>query len=190
MATTSTTNNPDNVTYGKPKVGGSIFIAPVGATLPTDATTALDAAFQNAGYCSDDGLENEYKIDTDTVKAWGGDVVLTVDKGREDKFSFTMIESMKPEALKMVFGDSNVTGALASGIKVDVSASDLVPHSYVFELIAKGSILHRIVVPSATLSDLDKITYKDDDAVGFNVTLTASADSNGKTHYEYYSKGA
>jgi hypothetical protein len=183
-------NNADNVTYGKPKVGGSIFVAPVGTALPTDATTALDAAFKNAGYCSDDGLENEYKIDTDTVKAWGGNVVLNVDKGREDNFSFTMIESLRPDALKMVFGDDNVTGELASGIKLDVNASDLVPHSYVFELIAKGGILHRIVVPNATLSDLDKITYKDDDAVGFNVTLTASADKSGNTHYEYYSKGA
>ncbi len=190
MATNTDVNNVNNVTYGKPKVGGSVFVAPTGTTLPTDATTVLDAAFKNAGYCSDDGIENEYKIDTENVKAWGGDVVLVADKGREDKFAFTLIETLKDEALKIVFGDSNVTGDLSSGIGVNISAYDLVPHAYVFELIAKGGILHRIVVPNATLSDLDKITYKDNAAVGFGITLTASADKNGKTHYEYYSKGA
>ena len=34
--------NVENVTTGKPKVGGAVYRAPVGTTLPTDATTALN----------------------------------------------------------------------------------------------------------------------------------------------------
>lgn len=183
-------NDSKNVTYGKPKVGGAVFVAPLGSKLPTDATSPLDASFKCLGYCSDDGLENEYKIDTDNVKSWGGDVVLNVDKGREDKFSFTLIESINIEVLKVVFGYDNVSGSIDAGISVKVNSKELDECSYVFDLIAKGGVLHRIVVSIATLSDLDKITYKDNDAVGYGVTLMAMADTNGNTHYEYFSKGA
>ena len=36
----------ENVTTAKPKIDGAIYSAPKGTTLPTDAKTALDAAFK------------------------------------------------------------------------------------------------------------------------------------------------
>lgn len=65
------TNNSANVTAGTPKVGGAFFHAPLGTDLPTDANTALDTAFKNLGYISEDGLTESTSIDTNTVKAWG-----------------------------------------------------------------------------------------------------------------------
>ena len=41
-----------NVTAAKPKVGGAVWRAPLGTTLPTDAKTALDKAFKSLGYIS------------------------------------------------------------------------------------------------------------------------------------------
>ena len=70
--------NVNNVTSAKPKVGGAIFSAPLGTPLPTDATTDLNAAFKPLGYVSEDGLVNENTASSENLKAWGGDIVDTV----------------------------------------------------------------------------------------------------------------
>ena len=70
-------NVASNVSAGKPKTTGAIWVAPKGSTLPTDTATALDAAFKCLGYCSDDGLTNSTDLESETIKAWGGDTVLT-----------------------------------------------------------------------------------------------------------------
>ena len=35
------------------------------------------------------------------------------------------------------------------------------------------------------LSDLGDITYKDDEAIGYETTISALSDSAGNSHYEY-----
>ena len=66
-----------NVSVGKPKTSGAIFRAPLGTTLPTDATSALDNAFVELGYVSDDGVVNANTPESEKSKAWGGDTGLT-----------------------------------------------------------------------------------------------------------------
>lgn len=43
----------------------------------------------------------------------------------------------------------------------------------------------RIVIPSASVSEVADIVYKDDDAVGYETTLKTTPDTDGQTHYEY-----
>ncbi|SDZ88075.1 hypothetical protein SAMN02745687_00917 [Lachnospiraceae bacterium NK3A20] len=179
-----------NVTVGKPKVGGAIFRAPVGSTLPTDAKSTLDEAFKEMGYISEDGLTNSNSVDSDTVKAWGGDTVLNLNKGKEDAFKGTFIEALNPEVLKMVYGDRNVVGDIDTGITIKVNNDESQPYSYVFDMILKGNILKRIVLPSAKVTEVGDITYSDGDAVGYETTLSAAPDSNGTTHFEYISAPA
>ena len=88
-----------NVSAGKPKIGGAIFRAPLGTELPTDAKLALDPAFKELGYCSDDGITNSNSPETDNVKAWGGDTVLDLQTSKEDSFQYKLIEITNVEAL-------------------------------------------------------------------------------------------
>lgn len=179
-----------NVTAAKPKVGGAIYYAPIGTTVPTDGTTALASAFVELGYASEDGLTNSATPESDSIKAWGGDTVLTLMTGREDTFSFTLIEAMKPEVLKLVYGDTNVSGSLANGIAVNVNSKDLEDHVFVVEMILKDNATKRIVIPQAKVTEVGEVAYTDSDAVGYEITLSCMADSSGNTHYEYIKAAA
>lgn len=178
-----------NVSYAKPKVGGSIYRAPIGTALPTDAKKALDAAFVSLGYASEDGVTNSEARTGETVKAWGGAVVLVTQNGKVDTFKFKLIEAMNPEVLKTVYGDKNVTGDLSTGITVKVNENDGDAYAYVVDMILKGGVLKRLVIPDAIITSISEITYKDNSAIGYEITLTAEPDSDRNTHYEYIAKG-
>ncbi len=172
------------VVAGKPKTGGAIWTAPLGTTLPKDATTALDAAFKSLGYVSDDGLTNELTTDTEEIKAWGGDTVLTAQTGTSDTFKYKLIESLNIEVLKEVYGASNVTGTLATGIKILVNSKEKIDHVIVIETVVRDKF-KRIVLPVAKIKEMAEITYVDGEPVGYEVTVQALPDSSGNTHYEY-----
>lgn len=178
-------NTVSNVTTAKPAVAGAIFAAPVGTALPTDATTALNEAFKAMGYCSEDGVVNANSPTVETIKAWGGDVVLTTSSEKPDTFNYTMIEALNVDVLKYVYGSTNVTGTLSTGILVKANNSVQESWSIVIDMIMKNGVLKRIVIPSASVTEVGEITYKDDEAVGYNTTCTCMPDSNGNTHYEY-----
>lgn len=176
--------NKEYVTTGKPKVGGAVFHAPAGSTLPTDATTALDAAFADMGYCSEDGLKQNEERTTEDIKEWGGTVVDSSQTEKKDEYTMTLIESMNVEVLKVVHGSDNVTGTLAAGITVTGNDSELDYEAYVVDMILKNAV-KRIVLPYAKVTKVAEVEYKSGQAVGYQVTLAAYPDASGNTHYEY-----
>lgn len=178
------------VSVGKPKVGGAIHWAPLGSTLPTSATASLDAAFVELGYVSEDGLTNNNSPESDTVKAWGGDTVLNLQTDRPDTFALTLLESLNEDVLKTIYGTSNVTKDESGNITVKATAEEMTSGCWVFDMIVKGGRAKRIVVPNGTISELGEITYKDDEAVGYNITITDVPDTNGVYHYEYITASA
>ena len=182
-------SNAAYVTTGKRRTAGGIYRAPADTELPTDATTALPAAFVNLGYVSEDGVTNSISSDSTEIKEWGGDTVDTVKTSQSDTFKWKLIEGMNVDVLKTVFGDDNVTET-DGAIKVDVKATDSTAAVYVIDMALKGGRLKRIVIPSGKITELGDIVYKPDDAVGYDLTIQANLGSDGATHHEYISAPA
>lgn len=178
-------NNANNVTNGKPKVGGAIHWAPLGTALPTSVSDDLGEAFVNLGYCSDDGLSNDNGPETDSVKAWGGDTVLTLQTDRPDTFGVTLIEVTNVDVLKVIYGENNVTVGEHGEITVKATADEMTAGSWVIDVVLKGNRAKRTVIPNGTITELGTISYTDGDAVGYEITITDVPDGSGVYHYEY-----
>lgn len=183
-------NTATNVTTGKPNISGAVYVAPIGTTLPTDATTALDNAFVCLGYVSEDGLENNNEMDVSAIKAWGGMIVYRSLNELDDNFALTLIESENVDVLKAVYGDANVTTDADGNVTINVKADDPEEHVWVFELALRNNRAKRIVIPDGAVTARETITYNDSDAVGYGITVSAYPDASGNTHKEYLEKAS
>lgn len=181
-------SDAQKVTVGKPKVGGAIFKAPLGVKLPENAIDDLSGEFVSLGYASDSGLVNSNSPESTNIKAWGGDTVLTTQTDKKDTFKFQLIEALNINALKAVYGEDNVSGTLETGITIKANSKEHESFVWVFDMILKGNILKRVVLPSASVSSVGDVTYADETQIGYDTTITAVPDVAGNTHYEYIQK--
>lgn len=173
-----------NVSTGKPAIGGAIYRAPLGTEVPTDAISPLGDEFKCLGYVSDDGLTNANSPESDTIKAWGGDSVLSTQNEKPDTFAFKLIEVLNVEVLKAVYGGDNVTGDLTTGIHVTATTAEVEESVYIVDMTMRNGVLKRITIPDAKLQELGDIVYKDDEAAGYEMTMLAMP-VDGTSHHEY-----
>jgi hypothetical protein len=57
--------------------------------------------------------------------------------------------------------------------------------SIVIDMILSGNTLKRIVIPTASISEIGDLTYNDEDPIGYDTTVDCIPDAEGNTHYEY-----
>lgn len=178
-------NNSSNVSTGKPKVGGAIFLAPKGTAVPTNATTALAGAFVNLGYVSEDGLTNNVATDTNDVKAWGGNTVLTEQTSYKETFSFGLIET-KEASLAAYYGAENVEVDGSGNITVHHNAKTLEEGVAVVETVLADGRIKRTVIPHAKMADRSgDITFNDGDPITYPIVWDAAPDATGDTARDF-----
>lgn len=184
-------NTASNVSQAKPNTSGAVYAGLLSdvETIPSSSSETLDTTvFRCLGYVSDEGVRNNDSVNAENVKAWGGDVVLTTKNGKEDTFTFTLMESKNADTLKTIYGEDNV---VTGDDDIHISSTDIGPDEYVFviDMILRGGIAKRIVIPDGMVRELGEIAYVDNDAIKYPVTISAMADSNSITHHEYIAIG-
>lgn len=177
-------NNSANVSTGKGKYGGYAYIAPMTATLPTDATTALGADFLLLGFISEDGITNATERESQDIVDMNGDTVMTVQTSHSETWQASFIESLNVNVLKMVYGDENVTEA-SGAITIHVDGKELDEKVFVFEMVMQNGKAKRIILPRGKVSEVGDIVYRSGDAIGYDVTIAALPNADGNKHIEY-----
>lgn len=170
--------NPGKVTTGKGNVQGYIFVGESNATAPTDSTTPL-AGFKSLGYISEDGVVNTYDQESENIKDWNGNVVLTVLTSTEDTFKFTLLESLNEDVLKFVYGDD----AVSNGV-LTVAGAEPVERKLVLEMATVGGKKKRIYIPRAKVSEVGDISYVAGEATAYELTVAALSDGT-MMHQEF-----
>lgn len=184
-----------NVTFSKPGASanksGYIWVAPLGTTVPTDATTELDVAFVGLGYLSEDGLTEPASLTAgDDIVAAGGDTVAQADPTFSKTWTGTCIEALNEDLLKVAYGSTNVavdraTPSKEGSITVKEQASELEHHVIVIDEILKGGRKRRNVMADATFLITGDISHVHTALVNFEFTINAypTATQPAQTQY-------
>lgn len=170
-------NNTQNVSVGKGVVGGYIFSAPLGTTLPTDYTTNLNEAFVNLGYVTDDGATFSTDAESNTFKDINGDDIATSSGGRTRTLNVQLAE-VKPDALKEVFGQGAVSvDEQTHAITITHNNNDMPHRCVVLELVLRNGRRWRRVLPDAQVTEWGDLTVLYSDLVTFDITYTLNGEN-------------
>lgn len=181
---TAKKNDSTNVSFGKFKVGGYAYAAPLGTTLPTDSESELDPAFQLIGYLSEDGITNKTDTDTAEIKDANGTTVMKIISSYAESYQFVLIEFLRKAAAQLRYGDNAVTGA-DKKMTIKHQMPDNTPVSLVFEIVTTGNVKDRAVIGSATRSEFGDRKTNSSDVLSYDVTVAANDMGDGVTSIEY-----
>jgi len=148
--------------------GACVYAAPLGTTLPTTATEALDADFVDLGWVSEDGFTNSIKRDITKHYAFGGDVVKVTQDKYTETVQFALLES-SADVLGVVYGVDSVTenGAVFS---VEHNSLMLVHQVFAIDFI-DGDKVGRIVIRDGQVTEIGDLKYVHKDLTMYDVTV-------------------
>lgn len=158
---------------------GIALFAPSGTALPANPTAAPNGAFTDLGGVKDSGLTQKIAENSTEVKLWDGSTARKLKSSFDLTFDLEFVET-NPDVLAVYYG--NYTDGASFGLaKIKKGTTR---GAWIFDML-DGTNLVRVVVPDGEVTAHGDIIYKDDDAVGYPVTITAYPDATGVNAYEY-----
>lgn len=151
-------------------------------TSPADATTPL-TGFTEVGYISDAGVTKSHEDDVNEIVAWQrADVVRKTITKSDVSFQFNIIETNKL-AVELYYGaklEADNKSLKEVGFKpVRISAClDVID----------GDYIHRMFLPEAEVVERGDMTFVTEDAVAYDLTVTAYPDTDQVKIYHYWNE--
>lgn len=159
-------------------ITGQIYRAPLGSAAPTDSTSALPAAYVGLGYCSDDGVVENWDDSVDNIVAWqNATVVRAAVTESVGTLEFTLIQTNRA-ILEAYHRGSVVSEPAAGNYRIDVKPIVAAPAIWVLDVV-DGAKHYRIYVGNGEVTERGEIQYVNGSPIGFTMTVTAYPDSSG-----------
>jgi hypothetical protein len=152
-------------------VSGEIYYAVTGTALPTDTTTALNAAFKGLGYVSEDGITENVERSIDDIIAWqNATTVRSVVTDAKVTYEFTLLQTNLDTA-QFVNG-ATVTQSAPHGTFTLSPGTTGGRKAFVFHII-DGAELKRIAIAEGELTERGETVYASGEAIAYECTVTA-----------------
>lgn len=154
-------------------VTGTVSYAPVATAAPTDAVAALDPAYKDVGYISDDGVTETIDQSNTNITAWqGATVVRTVVTESSITVTCTMIET-NDNSVSLYYADTVDTSD--GSVEIDPSETGG-RRRFVFDYVDGGK-LSRLFLPQGEVTSRGDVQWASGNAVGYQVTVTGYPDA-------------
>lgn len=174
---------------------GRVRVAAVGVVAPTNPTDAWGVGWYDLGALDPDGLQESVDEDRQDFTPWGyKSPVRTEITGATRQFQFKCWET-NAHTLSLYdrvdYEDMTVTGSGAAAyLSYDVvrpSKADV--RAFGIDLVDGENNLFRYVIPRGEVVERSEITWKGDEVVGYEYTLTAYEASDGLLAHKYMQAG-
>lgn len=172
--------------------GGSslCMVAPKGTTMPTTVSGALNAAFKDGGWVTEDGLRRAVEEQVQQIRAFGsGQPVRTLKTSREARFEIGFLES-NAVSLSLYHGlPLTGTGSItvAADGSFDFTEGPLRTQEYaaVFDIV-DGANLIRAVAPVVEVTNTREFDVRAGSPIAYGMTMTAYPGTDGTAIHWYY----
>jgi hypothetical protein len=162
-------------------VTGAVYVGPTTATAPSSSGSTL-TGFSDLGYVSADGITETIDRTTNQIRAWqNGSLVREVTSEGTYSVTLTFIET-KQDVLELYFGSAIVAGQLDGDPTKSGGRK-----SFVMDIV-DGSLVERTYIPAGEVTAIGERTLASGEAVGYNVTITAYADTDNVTYKKWFSQ--
>lgn len=175
--------NTDNINVGGK---GLAYFAPLGSTMPTDPTSAWDAAFEDAGIILSDGLAEAIVENETTFMGWGIPSPVRIEP-KDRTVTWHMVLTEVSARVVSLYYSVPITDMISHGAAPNqfMEINDPALNSALY--VAMGVDIvdrqtgrqYRYVAPRVRVTARDNIDYKSDALLQYGMTYTAMAPVTG-----------
>jgi hypothetical protein len=160
---------------------GTLWVAPVGTTLPTNVATAMgtvDAAWINVGKLGKDGLGLTSDPQIAELFSFGFTDPTRTRKTREVKQFTANLQEWNTASFTLAFNGGTVTVATGIATYVPVADTTLVGHAIVLE-VEDGTSIYRLVIAEAEVRSGLQMNFSDEDYTVLPLAVTILQPDSG-----------